>query len=250
MEKSESSQAVINNDFYEQLHDSWYTSSDHAIAFLRCENKLRAPWICEKITNYFGKAKVLDIGCGAGFLTNFLAKHGHDVTGIDISPSSLDIAKKYDTTKSVRYLHADACHLPLNDASFDAIFAMDILEHVQAPQALIQEASRCLKKNGLFFFHTFNRNLLSYLLIIKGAEWLVKNTPPNLHAYSLFITPKELQNMCEKNNLFIQEIRGFTPKIFQKPMWKLITSRVVPEDFRFQFSRSLATGYCGIAVKN
>src|SRR5581483_1407252 len=104
---------MINNDFYEHLEDKWYTASDHPIAILRAENKVRVPWVQDEIKKRIaGSASVLDVGCGAGFLTNPLALQGHTVTGIDISSSSLDIAKKYDKTKKVKYIHADAYNLP------------------------------------------------------------------------------------------------------------------------------------------
>ena len=156
----------INNDFYEELGDGWYTATDHPIALLRAENKVRVPWILSEI----GPRKtVLDIGCGAGILTNALAEKGHTVHGIDLSERSLQVAKTRDATQSVVYKQASGYSLPYPAQTFDVVCAMDLLEHVEEPQKIIAEASRVLKPNGLFFFHTFNRNLLSYLLIIKAV---------------------------------------------------------------------------------
>ena len=126
---------------------------------------------------------------------------------------------------------------------------MDILEHVENPNQLIAEASRVLKPGGLFFFHTFNRNPITYWMVIKGVEWCVRNTPANMHVYPLFITPKELENLCKDNDLNIVELIGLQPKVFSWPMLKMLFSRKVPHDFAFQFSKSLKTGYCGIALK-
>ena len=62
---------------------------------------------------------------------------------------------------------------------------------------IIQEAGRLLKPGGLFFFHMFNRNFLSWLIVIKGVEWCVPNTPKNMHLYSHFIKPYELKEWCD-----------------------------------------------------
>jgi 2-polyprenyl-6-hydroxyphenyl methylase/3-demethylubiquinone-9 3-methyltransferase len=237
---------TINNDFYDQLDDGWYTATDHPIAILRAENAVRVPWIISQI----GKNKtVLDIGCGAGILTNALAKEGHKTYGIDLSEKSLQVAQKYDETKSVSYQTANAYSLPFPDQTFDVVCAMDVLEHVENPAQLIAEASRVLRPGGLFFFHTFNRNLLSYLLIIKGVDWFVPNAPKNMHVYPLFIKPKELQQMCADKDLIFKDLHGFRPKIFTKAFFKMAYSKHVPADFSFKFSKSLATGYCGYAQK-
>lgn len=236
---------AINNDFYDDLGDGWYQENAHPIALLRAENALRIPWIAKSVAP---SSSILDIGCGAGFLTNFLAKEGHRVAGVDLSEKSLEVAKRHDETKSVHYQTANAYSLPFSNNSFDAVCAMDVLEHVDNPERLIEEASRVLKPRGHFFFHTFNRNLLSYFLIIKGVDWCVPNAPKNMHVYKLFIKPIELEEMCEKFRLRVYCFLGLRPK-FLKPLWKMVFQKRVPADFAFEFCRSLKTGYCGIARK-
>lgn len=245
MEKQTGHQ-TINNDFYNILDDRWYSASDHPIALLRAENAVRIPWIISQIGK---EKKVLDIGCGAGMLTNALAKEGHAVYGIDLSEKSLEVAKKYDESRLVIYETANAYALPFPDEEFDVVCAMDVLEHVENPALLISEASRVLKKGGLFFFHTFNRNFLSYLLIIKGVEWFVPNVPKNMHVYPLFIKPKEMQEMCQAQDLEIIDLKGFVPNILSKPFWKMALTKKIPPNISFRFSKSLRTGYCGSAKK-
>lgn len=233
----------VNNSFYDELQGKWHSASDHPVALLRSENALRNPWIASKIPP---ASKVLDIGCGAGLLTSDLSKRGHAVTGVDLSQSSLNEAKKLDPKGT--YIQADAAALPFADSSFDAVSAMDLLEHVENPQAVIREAGRVLKPGGLFFFHTFNRTWQSFLLVIKGVEWTVKNTPPNMHVYRLFITPEETTKMCHDAQMQVQEIIGVRPKV-NMAFWKMILTRTVPEEFEFEFTSSLKTGYTGLAQK-
>ncbi len=238
----------VNNTFYDDLGESWYEGGSHPIALLRAENALRNPWIIEKM-RLMGSPSldVLDIGCGAGFLTNALAKEGHRVTGIDLSEKSLHVAKTKDVSQTVQYLRLDASSLPFSSQSFDAIFAMDFLEHIENPKQIVQKVASLLKPGGLFFFHTFNRNLLSWLFVIKGVEWCVPNTPKNMHIYSYFIKPSELRKWCEESGLVIQEICGLCPRIGSKAFWRSLLKRKISDDFTFKFSSSLATGYIGVA---
>jgi 2-polyprenyl-6-hydroxyphenyl methylase/3-demethylubiquinone-9 3-methyltransferase len=235
---------TINNDFYETLGDKWLTASDHPIALLRAENRLRNPWIASKLPS---SSKVLDMGCGAGFLTQELSNLGHEVTGVDLSEESLKIARQLDTKGT--YILADVTKVPLPAESFDAVCAMDLLEHVENPKAVVQEASRLLKPGGLFFFHTFNRTFLSWLVVIKGVEWCVKNAPPDMHILRLFIKPEELQKMCTEHGLQTEEIRGLMVKFSSKAFWQMVFRRIVPEDLEFIFTESLKTGYSGFARK-
>ncbi|GAB4185170.1 MAG: hypothetical protein Tsb0015_01910 [Simkaniaceae bacterium] len=240
----------INNEFYNELGKDWYTRADHPVALLRAENRIRIPWVVSEVSAFFPeKCKILDIGCGAGFLSNALAKNGHEVFGIDLSQESLEIAKIYDDTETVAYQKADALALPYENSSFDVVCAMDILEHVPNPELLISEAARVLKKGGCFFFHTFNRNLLSYITVIKGVEWFVPNTPSNMHVYPLFIKPKELKQMCCRASLSVEYLLGFSPKLMSKALLQLIFKKKINDRFPFQFSKQKWTGYSGMAKR-
>ena len=240
----------INNAFYDDLNEMWSTSTDHPVALLRAENNLRNPWVDNVLRDKFPyPCRILDVGCGGGYLANFLAKKGHIVSGVDLSQKSLEIAKQTDTSHSVEYRRASAYELPYGEGTFDAVTAMDLLEHVEHPAQVIEEASRVLKKGGLFFFHTFNRNMLSYFMVIKGVEWCFSNAPSNMHVYPLFIKPKELTDYCENHGLFVEEIKGVRPDFTKKAFWKMVFTRVVEEDFRFVFTSSLKTGYSGYARK-
>ncbi|MEW6127571.1 MAG: bifunctional 2-polyprenyl-6-hydroxyphenol methylase/3-demethylubiquinol 3-O-methyltransferase UbiG [Acidobacteriota bacterium] len=244
------SKNAVNNDLYDELGERWYTAGDDPVALLRAESRSRNPWIIGEIDKAFPNPgiRILDVGCGAGFLSNELAKQGFNVTGIDASESSLAVARQYDSTHSVKYELGDAYRLPYADESFEVVCAMDFLEHVE-PRGIIQEIARVLKPEGLFFFHTFNRNFLSWLIVIKGVEWFVKNTPKNLHVLHLFIKPAELREICEANHLRIQFLKGFAPKLNQLAFWRMLLTRTVSDDFKFEFTNSTLTGYAGFAKK-
>ncbi len=242
----------INNQIYENYGDRWYEADDDPVALLRAESKTKTPWVLRTVKEQgllHSTTHVLDVGCGAGFLSNELARAGLHVTGVDLSQESLKVAAQYDSTKSVVYLKADAFHLPFENDSFDVLTAMDFLEHVEQPREVIQEFSRVLKPNGIFIFHTFNRNPLAYIVIIKAVEWFVRNTPKDMHVLRLFIKPKELKQYCMDAQLVPQKMLGIKVVFSSIPLKNLLTG-FVPKDLKFELTKSLLLSYLGFAVKN
>ena len=105
---------------------------------------------------------------------------------------------------------------------------------------VFNEIARRTKTGGIFFFHTFNRTFLSYLLVIKGVEWCVNNTPKNMHVYSLFIKPSELQSLCIQHRLIPSSLIGLHPHFCSLPFLKRGSSpiSITNHENRFGNSRS------------
>ena len=164
------------------------------------------------------------------------------------APASRHHGARAGYANLARYRVADAYRLPFRDAVFDAVSALDFLEHVTEPERVIAEAARVLKPGGLFFFHTFNRNRLAWLIVIKGLEWFVRNTPDHMHVLPLFIKPKELEGYCIKAGLQPMEMTGIRPAL-GRPFWQMLATRRVPKDFTFRLTPSLNISYLGYARK-
>jgi 2-polyprenyl-6-hydroxyphenyl methylase/3-demethylubiquinone-9 3-methyltransferase len=241
----------IDNSIYDELGERWYSATDDPVALLRAESRLRTAWVISELSTHFGPhpLAILDVACGGGFLANPLALAGHAVTGIDLSQDSLAVAARHDGTASVAYLAMDARALSFPDGHFDVVCMMDFLEHLPERDEVIREAARVLKPGGWFFFHTFNRTPLGWLIAIKGVEWFVRNTPQHMHVHELFLKPSELVACCTRHRLVVEVLRGVRPRVFSRAFLGLLFTGRVSDRFEFLFTRSLQIGYCGRARK-
>lgn len=122
-----------------------------------------------------GGRSVLEVGCGAGVDLVRFAKGGAAVTGVDLSPSAIDLAAAHfaqqGLTADLRV--ADGEHLPFADASFDLVFAHGVVQYTANPQQMVDEVQRVLKPGGEAIFQVYNRiswlNALSKLMNV-GLE--------------------------------------------------------------------------------
>jgi len=110
---------------------------------------------------------VLDIGCGRGDISIYLARFVKRVVGIDYSSDAIKIAKKLKensvrTKRKLQFIQCDATSLPFADSSFDVIVAIDILEHLTKDDVvkMMREIKRVLKSNGQLFVHTGTNRIL------------------------------------------------------------------------------------------
>ena len=117
----------------------------------------KLPYIHEltrKLKKYQVK-KVLDLGCGSGWLSIFISKYGFDVTGIDASKSAIDLGKMWATEENlnVNLLVCDLLNIPFEENSFDAIVCNSVLEHFRFDQAKIifETIHKILSEKGFLF---------------------------------------------------------------------------------------------------
>lgn len=108
--------------------------------------------------------KVLEVGCGNGFVLSRFASKGALVTGVDITPTGVELCKKRFSLFDLKgeFIVADAQHLPFEDNSFDMICSMGVLHHVPDTEKAVSEIYRVLKPGGRFLIMLYHRNSVLY----------------------------------------------------------------------------------------
>ncbi len=172
-------------------------------------NPLRLAFI-EKHSSLQNKT-VLDVGCGAGILSEALAQKGAHVTGIDMSPDVLAAAKDHAHTHYPHLQYKEItieAQAALTPDYFDSISCMEMLEHVPDPLSVIKACALSAKPGAKIFFSTINRNIKSFLKAIVGAEYILNLLPKGTHDYAKFIRPSELDAWARAAGLHLIELKG------------------------------------------
>jgi 2-polyprenyl-6-hydroxyphenyl methylase/3-demethylubiquinone-9 3-methyltransferase len=154
--------------------------------------------------------RILDIGCGAGLLTEPLARLGAEMTGIDPAEENIAAARAHavDSGVTVDYRDTTAEDLAANGEQFDAVLAMEVVEHVNDVPSFVATCASMVKPGGLFFSATLNRTLKSFALAIVGAEYVLRWLPRGTHQWNKFVTPEELESAIEDAGLDVVGERG------------------------------------------
>lgn len=172
--------------------------------------------------NPFENLSLLDIGCGGGLLAEPLSQLGFDVLGIDAAERNVEIASEHAarTGAHASYRCATAEMLREEGRFFDAILAMEIIEHVPDVRAFVRACAGLVRPGGLLFIATINRTLKSLALAKLAAEYVLRWLPPGTHDWNRFIPPQRLKTMLAETGLNILRVQGmaFDPLIWD---WRL-----------------------------
>jgi 2-polyprenyl-6-hydroxyphenyl methylase / 3-demethylubiquinone-9 3-methyltransferase len=183
-------------------------------------NPVRLTYIRDNAAEHYGRdakkfgclkgLRILDIGCGAGILTEPLAKLGGEMTGIDPAEENIAAARAHAVESGAIVDYRDSTAETLAEAGeqFDVVLAMEVVEHVIDVPAFVATCASLVKPGGLFFAATLNRTLKSFALAIVGAEYVLRWLPRGTHQWDKFVTPEELEDAVEDAGLRVTGERG------------------------------------------
>ena len=225
---SRNNSSTVNSPELEKFSvvgDEWWDEkSVMGTGPLHAMNPLRINYIREKLSkelnryhkydaiNQIRDLKVLDVGCGGGLASEALSRLGAHVTAIDPSPENIQVAKKHSLkdpiTSTIDYRVNTIEEIAELGIKFDAVCALEVIEHVDNVELFINSCSKVLKDNGSFFLSTINRTPISYAIAIIAAEHILKLLPNNTHDYNKFLTPEEIRTKCSYSDIYVNNVSG------------------------------------------
>lgn len=141
----------------------------------------------------------IEVGCGSGRMSSFLAKDGFDITLVDFSFKAIKIALKNMELikKTPKAVLGDGFKLPFKNSAFDLVVSGGVLEHFENPIPMMKEMIRVIKSNGIFFAEIVpkkTRLIFAFDFMMdffKGPEPLIEYK----------FSKKKIISMCEQLGL-------------------------------------------------
>ena len=200
---------------FSKLAADWW-DPDGSSSMLHKLNPVRLKYLRDQIDQHWaldehsrtplsGKT-ALDVGCGAGLLTEPLARLGAKVTGIDATPDVIDVARDHANTMglAIDYRAGDIQELA---GQFDLITCMEVIEHVADPAVFVKALAGRLAPGGLLVLSTPNATGWSKLMMITIGEGLGR-IPKGTHDFDKFVGPDRLKVLLSDAGLKCLDVEG------------------------------------------
>ena len=174
---------------------------DRLAAHFERETKTRRP---------FAGLSLLDIGCGGGLMCEPLARLGFTVSGIDADETALAVARRHakEQRLAIDYRAESIEDLAAGGHRFDAVLALEVVEHTADPAQFMALAGQLVRVGGALIASTLNRTPQAYLLAIVGAEYVLRWLPRGTHEFKKFRRPSELARDVRGAGLTLGELAG------------------------------------------
>jgi len=199
-------------DKFKQMSSDWWNPNG-VCKPLHSMNRLRVPLVRDGLietgvahhehidtSKPLHGLRILDVGCGAGILSEALARIGADVTGIDACFDNIEVARDHaandKSLESLKYLNTSIeDHADEVGEYYDAVVASEVIEHVDNQEMFVSKCSSVCKSSGSLFMTTISKTQLSWLVAIVGAEYVLRLLPTGTHEWDKFITPQTLREL-------------------------------------------------------
>jgi 2-polyprenyl-6-hydroxyphenyl methylase/3-demethylubiquinone-9 3-methyltransferase len=198
---------------FDALAQDWWKPTG-PMAPLHAMNPARMGWIAERLGPLEG-FRILDVGCGAGLASEWLARRGAIVTGLDAAGAALEAARAHAAAHGVSVDYRDGTPEDFEAGGFDAVISLEVIEHVPPAEraGFCAALARLTRPGGQVFLSTLNRTRRSYLFAILGAERILRWLPRGTHDWKQFVTPEELGALLRGAGLTVTDAAGMVPSL-------------------------------------
>jgi 2-polyprenyl-3-methyl-5-hydroxy-6-metoxy-1,4-benzoquinol methylase len=129
----------------------------------------RLMFLCSELPPH---SRVLDVGCGNGFVALEIAKRGHGVVGIDLAERGVQLARENCPTGRFEVLPADKdILLALHEEPFDLVYSLEVIEHVYDPRSFMGGCYAATRTHGRFLCTTPYHGYLKNVMISVSGKW-------------------------------------------------------------------------------
>jgi len=204
-------------EHFGRLAADWWNPKGSS-AMLHRLNPVRLGYVRAQIDAHWGRdpkgrrplegKRAIDVGCGAGLLTEPLARLGAAVVGLDAAVENVAVARHHAEGQGLAIDYRVGGVEGLAER-FDLVTSMEVIEHVTDPAAFVVGLAGALAPGGLMLLSTPNRTPQSQLLMVGMAE-RIGLVPRGTHDWSKFLTPEELTALLEGAGLKVIDVRGLS----------------------------------------
>ncbi|OYX75075.1 MAG: bifunctional 3-demethylubiquinol 3-O-methyltransferase/2-polyprenyl-6-hydroxyphenol methylase, partial [Bradyrhizobium sp. 35-63-5] len=206
-------------DRFSRLAEEWWKPNG-AFKLIHAFNAARVGYLLTRLPQLFGRdpnmpeplkdLRLLDIGCGAGIVSEPMSRSGAATLGIDASEKNIliaaDHAGKYRASED--YRHALPSDLAKEGECGDVVLTLEVVEHVANLDRFVGDVAGLVRPGGILVIGTLNRTATSFVKAILGAEYLLGWLPRGTHDWRKFVKPAELERMLVPHGFALMETAG------------------------------------------
>ncbi|MBN9085719.1 MAG: bifunctional 2-polyprenyl-6-hydroxyphenol methylase/3-demethylubiquinol 3-O-methyltransferase UbiG [Reyranella sp.] len=198
---------------FDALAEEWWRP-DGAFKVVHAFNRVRVAHLVERLPVLLRRPladlRVIDVGCGAGLVSEPLSRTGAAVIGIDAAERNVLVAERHarSTGAAVEYRHALPEELADRSGAFDVVLSLEVVEHVGDLPAFLDALARLVAPGGVLVIGTLNRTFRSFVKAIVGAEYVLRWLPTGTHDWRKFVTPQELDVGLRRHGFTVLERCG------------------------------------------